>query len=131
VSQLNFVCKICLLSLGCRLTLIYKRIPYETVRVEFRDIQHTMKEIGAPPTGTGPDGTSTYSLPVIRDPATGKIISESFRIAQYLDEKYPDRRVIPTGTDGQQSAFAENMNAIIGMVSSIFRCFVTGDGILT
>jgi glutathione S-transferase len=52
------------------------------------------------------NGTPYYSLPVIQDPKTGKVISDSARIADYLDSTYPDTpKVIPAGTHALQKAF--------------------------
>ncbi|KAI3611314.1 hypothetical protein WG66_002098 [Moniliophthora roreri] len=36
------------------------------------------------------DGTPLYTLPIIHDPNTGKTISDSPQIAEYLEETYPD-----------------------------------------
>lgn len=46
-------------------------------------------------------GTTTpvSTLPVIMDPNTNRFITDSFAIAQYLDEQYPDTpKVLPHGT---------------------------------
>jgi glutathione S-transferase len=58
------------------------------------------------------------TLPVIMDPNTNRFISDSFAIAQYLDEQYPDTpKVLPYGTAALihvfQTAF---LNAAIGAV---------------
>jgi glutathione S-transferase len=100
-----------------RFNLRYKRIPYETVWVEFGDIERVSKEIGAPPTGKKPDGTNLYTLPAIRDQDTGRAISDSFAIASYLDERYPERRLIPVGTEKKQAEFISSLMVVLGMVS--------------
>jgi glutathione S-transferase len=102
----------------CRLHLAYKRIPYETVWVEFGDIQKFAKDIGATPTEKNADGTDRYTFPIIRVRETGQVVSESFNISKYLDEKYPDRPLIPAGTEAQQSAFADSITGLVGMVST-------------
>jgi hypothetical protein len=102
-----------------RLNLNYKRIPYKTVWVEYADIQHLLKDSGASPTDKRPDGTDRYTLPAIQDPATGQVITESFAIAQYLEKKYPDRPVIPAGTDAQQSSFVQSILVLLGPVRDI------------
>jgi glutathione S-transferase len=104
------------LTCNCRLTLNYKRVPYKTVWVESADIQRAMKEAGAVPLSGGkwPDGVERYSVPAIKDPDTGKVLSDSFEIAQYLDEKFPDRpTLVPKGTEAQQAKFSENVPALL------------------
>ncbi|KAF9016800.1 hypothetical protein BDZ89DRAFT_395922 [Hymenopellis radicata] len=50
---------------------------------------------------------STYTVPFIVDPSTGVAISESFAIAKYLDDTYPDTpRLIPEGTETLQAAYS-------------------------
>ncbi|KAG7088020.1 hypothetical protein E1B28_012057 [Marasmius oreades] len=89
-----------------RYCLNYKGIPYKTIWVEYPDIASTCKRIGAAPTTTKSDGTPLYTLPVIRDPSTGIAISDSPRIADYLEKTYPDTpRLFPPGTRALQAAF--------------------------
>jgi glutathione S-transferase len=90
----------------CRYTLGYKKIPFRTIWVQYPDIAPLCKKIGAAPTSVNPDGSPLYTLPVIHDPFTGKTISDSWNIAQYLDETYPDRpAVLPKGTRALQWSF--------------------------
>ena len=58
-----------------------------------------MKEIGAAPSKR-PDGTEKYTLPVLRDPNTGALVTDSFDIAVYLDDTYSERPVFPNDTNG-------------------------------
>jgi hypothetical protein len=99
-----------------RLSLRYKRIPYETVWVGFEDIERVAKEIGASPTSKKPDGRDLYTMPMIRDQETGQVISDSFRIASYLDKKYPERSLIPAGTETTQQEFVNSLFGVLGMV---------------
>jgi hypothetical protein len=99
-----------------RFNLIYKRISFETVWVPFADIESVSKEHGFPPTSTAPNGSAFYTLPAIRDQETGKVLSDSFEIAKYLDERYPARPVIPRGTEDQQAAFVGALMSVIGLV---------------
>ncbi|THU79175.1 hypothetical protein K435DRAFT_875798 [Dendrothele bispora CBS 962.96] len=50
---------------------------------------------------TQPDSkTPLYTLPAIYDPTTKTGLTESFAIAKYLDEKYPDKpMLVPKGTE--------------------------------
>jgi glutathione S-transferase len=82
-----------------RLALNYKRIPYRTVWVEYPDIQPLCLAIGAVQT------TGGYTLPIIHDPNTDRVVSDSWEIVKYLDAQYPERAVIPAGQDGLQYAF--------------------------
>jgi glutathione S-transferase len=107
----------CLTQRGLhRFNLIYKRIPFETVWVAFADVESVSKEHGFAPTSTRPDGSPHYTLPAIRDQETGRAVTDSFAIAQYLDEKYPARPVIPSGTESLQTAFVDGLMATIGTV---------------
>ncbi|OCH88479.1 hypothetical protein OBBRIDRAFT_758180 [Obba rivulosa] len=104
-----------------RYTLNYKGIPYKTVWVEYPDIAGLCKEIGAAPTSYEPDGTPSYTLPVIKDPSTGAVISDSAAIARYLDKTYPDTPVvIPPETDALQAAFQHAFSqAVVGQLGPI------------
>lgn len=84
-----------------------KGLKYETVWVEFPDIEAVCKKIGAPPTGKKADGSDYYTLPVIYDPSTKALVADSAPIAKYLDATYPDTpRLFPEGTDAFQSLFS-------------------------
>lgn len=81
------------------MSLIFKGLPYKTEWVEYPDIEPTLKRLGAPPTGIKPDGSDAYTLPAIYDDSTKVYISDSWKIAEYLDETYPDTpRLFPSGT---------------------------------
>jgi glutathione S-transferase len=65
------------------------------------------------------------TLPVIMDPNTNRFISDSFAIAQYLDEQYPDTpKVLPYGTAALIHAF---QTAFFNAARGAFRlCMVKG-----
>ncbi|KAJ7222192.1 hypothetical protein GGX14DRAFT_175374, partial [Mycena pura] len=89
-----------------RYALNFKGLAYRTVWVEYPDIEAFCKSIGAEPTMIRKNGTPYYSLPVIQDPNTEKIISDSARIAEYLDSTYPDTpKIVPVGTHTLQKTF--------------------------
>ncbi|KAG1841903.1 hypothetical protein DFJ58DRAFT_732251 [Suillus subalutaceus] len=67
-----------------RFCLGHKGLPYEVVWVEFCDIAATMKGIGASPTAG-----ERYTVPVIKDPNTGAVVSDSHAIAKYLGRDLP------------------------------------------
>ncbi|TFY71088.1 hypothetical protein EVG20_g1915 [Dentipellis fragilis] len=90
-----------------RLALTMKGLPHRTVWVEYPDIADVCKKLGAQPTGTR-GGQPLYTLPVLEDPNTGAITSESFSIAEYLDATYPDTlQLIPKGTKALQIMFRD------------------------
>ncbi|THH30526.1 hypothetical protein EUX98_g3656 [Antrodiella citrinella] len=98
-----------------RFALNYKGLNYRTEWIEFPDVEAVCKNIGAAPTGTKPDGvTPRYTVPVLYDPSTQTVISDSSKIADYLEKTYPDRpTLVPAGTRGLQAAFrAAVMSAI-------------------
>jgi glutathione S-transferase len=86
--------------------LNYKGLAFTTIYIEYQDVEATCKEAGIPPSGTKRDGTPKYTLPSIIDPATGIAVSDSQRIAKYLDETYPDKPMIyPNGSRALHAAF--------------------------
>ncbi|KAL1718246.1 hypothetical protein EV715DRAFT_273668 [Schizophyllum commune] len=103
-----------------RYALGYKRLPFHTIWVEIPDIPDVCRRIGAPPTNKSPNASDQYSLPVIQDPNTGRCISDSFKIAVYLDEVYPDTPLLFPHRDlGLQKAFQDSFHCIF--LSSIAK----------
>ncbi|PPQ76771.1 hypothetical protein CVT26_001944 [Gymnopilus dilepis] len=87
--------------------LNYKGVPYKTEWVEYPDIAPLCKKLGIPPT-TKPDGSLWYTLPAIYDPSTKTYVSDSIRIAEYLDKRHPETpKAFPHNTEGLQIAFTE------------------------
>ncbi|KIM62333.1 hypothetical protein SCLCIDRAFT_1215203 [Scleroderma citrinum Foug A] len=82
-----------------RYVLSYKGLPFEIDWVELPDIAPRMKELGARTTEFL-DGSNVYTLPVLRDPNTGALVTNSFDIAVYLDNTYPEKPVFPKDTNG-------------------------------
>ncbi|KAL0573195.1 hypothetical protein V5O48_008767 [Marasmius crinis-equi] len=77
--------------------LRYKKIPHEIITIGWSDIQRIAPELGAPPTILTP--TPKYTIPFIKDSTTGKVVSDSAAIAEYLDEAYPDTpTVVPANS---------------------------------
>ncbi|KAJ1301074.1 hypothetical protein OPQ81_003492 [Rhizoctonia solani] len=88
-----------------RLSLNFKGIPYRVEYISFPDIESRMAELGVSPIS---DTFPRYTLPVIADPSSdpnGKptYVSDSFKIAVYLDEHYPSRPIFPNGTRATQN----------------------------
>ncbi|KIJ49082.1 hypothetical protein M422DRAFT_225713 [Sphaerobolus stellatus SS14] len=84
-----------------RYLLNYKRIPYKTVWVSFPDIEETLIKAG----GEGKtklkkrDDPSKlfYTLPAIKDESGPEhiVIIGTIQCAEYLEEKFPERPVLP------------------------------------
>ncbi|KAJ7919381.1 hypothetical protein B0H13DRAFT_252548 [Mycena leptocephala] len=94
-----------------RYALNFKGIPHKTVFLEYLEIEPLCKKIGAKPTG---ESSTQYTLPVIYDPATDTVVSDSIEIARYLDATYPDTpRLIPEGTAAFHYAFTDAFAATL------------------
>jgi glutathione S-transferase len=63
---------------------------------------------------------------VIKDLNTGKVISDSNRIATYLDETYPEHPLVPLGTSGLQFAF----QLLIYQILQSVRCGYLRGGVI-
>lgn len=76
-----------------RFALNYKHLPFETVWVEYPDIEPSLKKLGIKPNADGV-AAAPYSVPMIIDstnPLDVRIIMESTNIAEYLDKTYSSR----------------------------------------
>jgi glutathione S-transferase len=72
-----------------RLALSFKRVPFETIWVDILDIPAVRRGLACPAVRKLDDGSDFFTLPMLRDPATGAVIGDSFDIANYLEEKFP------------------------------------------
>lgn len=73
-----------------RYALNFKGVPYKTEWVQMPDITKVRKGLGASACRKFADGTDYYTLPVLKDSTTGAIVGDSFDIALYLQETFPD-----------------------------------------
>ncbi|KAK0737335.1 hypothetical protein B0T21DRAFT_162457 [Apiosordaria backusii] len=73
-----------------RYALNFKGVPYSTEWVQMPDITKVRTSLGASPCRKFADGTDFYTLPVLKDSSTGAIVGDSFDIALYLQETFPD-----------------------------------------
>ncbi|KIJ39892.1 hypothetical protein M422DRAFT_32497 [Sphaerobolus stellatus SS14] len=84
-----------------RYVLNYKQIPYKTVWTSFPDIESTLVKAGAeglPKINRLEDPSRLwYTVPAIKDESGAEpvIIIGAVEIAEYLEEKFPDRPVFP------------------------------------
>ena len=96
-----------------RLALNFKGVPYQTQWVEMPDITAVREKLGVPANRTLPDGTPYHTLPVIQDTTTGKLIGDSFEIALYLDNAYPDGpKLFRPFTTGLTAAFNARVDGV-------------------
>ncbi|VDB92522.1 unnamed protein product [Peniophora sp. CBMAI 1063] len=104
-----------------RYALNIKGLKYKTEWLGFAAVEPKMKELGL---GAHASGAIKYTVPTIYDPKTKKVVTESFEIAKYLDEAYPDTpRLVAPGTAGLQQAFLEKVaGPLIGAAFPII-CF--------
>ncbi|KAK2804350.1 hypothetical protein FQN50_006641 [Emmonsiellopsis sp. PD_5] len=72
-----------------RYALNFKNIPYKTAWVPLLDIPSVRGALNIPASRKFADGSPYPTLPIISDPATGRILGDSFEIATYLQEQYP------------------------------------------
>jgi glutathione S-transferase len=87
-----------------RFALSYKGLPFVTVWVEYSEIAIVMKSIGAKQIKR-PDGSDVYTVPVISDPNTGALITDSMEIASYLEKTYPEKPIFPHNSEALIRAF--------------------------
>ncbi|UJR19253.1 hypothetical protein I4U23_022381 [Adineta vaga] len=73
-----------------RLALNFKGLPYSTSWVALPDVAKVRSSLKVPPCRKFADGTDFFTLPVIEDPATGSLVGDSFDIAVYLQNTYPN-----------------------------------------
>jgi glutathione S-transferase len=83
-----------------RLMLNYKGIPYKTVFLKFHEIEPTLKSFGIPPQPPGSD--TSYTVPTIHIPSTGKYLMDSFAIYDFLEKQYPQPPVPPVEGKAQE-----------------------------
>ncbi|KAG1898946.1 uncharacterized protein F5891DRAFT_1040706 [Suillus fuscotomentosus] len=103
-----------------RFILSYKGLPFVTVWVEYSDISIAMKAIGAKPNKRS-DGTDVYPVPVLSDPNTGALITDSLEIASYLEKTYPEKAIFPNNSESFIREFdSAHSRLIIPAIKSIF-----------
>lgn len=73
-----------------RLALNFKGLAYSTSWVALPDIAKVRRGLSVPPCRKFADGADFFTLPIIEDPATGSLVGDSFDIAVYLQNTYPD-----------------------------------------
>ncbi|KAF7313991.1 GST N-terminal domain-containing protein [Mycena chlorophos] len=99
-----------------RFILNYKRLRYQTVFVEFPDVEATLRSIGAPPSAMRSDGRPLYTLPVLvdptRNPQAPHVLVNPNLIAEYLESAYPAYPIFPAGTRALQTLFVHYIQEV-------------------
>ncbi|KAF9041079.1 hypothetical protein BDZ89DRAFT_1060370 [Hymenopellis radicata] len=97
-----------------RYALNYKGLPHQTVWVEYPDIADLYKKNGAEACEIK-NGAPHYTLPLLHDASTGKFVSDSTAIAQYLEATYPDTpRLFPEGSSPILARFRDELKDKLG-----------------
>lgn len=104
---------LCTLYIDIRLFLDYRKISYETVWIDFPEVEATAKAVGAPPTMLPKaDGTPGYTVPFVTIASPNKptiALSDSFTIVEYLNKEFPDptNLLLPSETRVFQKIFSK------------------------
>ncbi|KAF5024841.1 hypothetical protein F66182_3080 [Fusarium sp. NRRL 66182] len=85
-----------------RLMLNYKHIPYQTIFVEFPDIEPTLKSLGLAPHDPGSASHARYTVPAVKHVPSDTSIMDSPAIAEFLETTYPDPPLRLTSALGRQ-----------------------------
>lgn len=88
-----------------RYALSFKNIPFTTKWTDILDIPVTRKGLHCAATRKLDDGSDYYTLPMLVDPNNDHaVIGDSFDIANYLDERFPDpeRALFPEDAEGRK-----------------------------
>lgn len=93
----------------------YKKISFKTVWITFPEIEPICKSLAVPPTRQKQGGKPHYTVPFITiTPSAGSsdpvlAISDSGKIAQYIDKMFPDpaRSLFPEGTGVYHALFSQ------------------------
>jgi len=73
-----------------RYALNFKGVAYSTQWVQMPEITKVRRSLGVPPCRKFADGTDFYTLPILTHSKTGSAIGDSFDIANYLQNTFPD-----------------------------------------
>ncbi|KAF2117536.1 hypothetical protein BDV96DRAFT_597466 [Lophiotrema nucula] len=73
-----------------RLALSFKCVRFKSTWIDILDISNVRKELACPATRKLDDGSDFYTLPMLQDPDSSRVIGDSFDIANYLEGTFPD-----------------------------------------
>ncbi|KAL0562641.1 hypothetical protein V5O48_019443, partial [Marasmius crinis-equi] len=94
-----------------KFTLNFKKLAFKVVNIGIHELESTAKSVDAPPSPKNPDGSPKCTVPFIHDSKARKDVSNPFRIAEYLDEAYPDTpKIVPARTRALHYVFVEKVS---------------------
>ncbi|KAL0577852.1 hypothetical protein V5O48_004124 [Marasmius crinis-equi] len=98
-----------------RYALNFKKVHYQTEWVDLPDVTSVRQRLGAAPVRKFADGSDFYTLPVIKNQSTEEIVGDSFDIAVYLDQTYPDSglKLFPGVTEGLGLGLYRGFNTFV------------------
>ncbi|KAK8115913.1 hypothetical protein PG984_012415 [Apiospora sp. TS-2023a] len=104
-----------------RYALNFKRAPFVTQWVDLADVTSTRKSLGVEPVRFHADGEPFYTLPAIKDPNAGdKVVGDSFDIAVYLEQKFPEApSLFRNGSIGLYASFNTHMDTVFPMGAAL------------
>jgi glutathione S-transferase len=73
-----------------RLALNFKRLAFTTRYTDILDIARVRAALACPATRSLADGSEFPTLPILQDPAAGKVVGDSVDIANYLEATFPE-----------------------------------------
>ncbi|KAH4004402.1 hypothetical protein HBH70_064400 [Parastagonospora nodorum] len=73
-----------------RLALSFKQVPFKSTFIDIPDIPEVRKGLNCPATRKFDDGSDYYTLPVLQDQSSNKVIGDSYDIANYLEDTFPN-----------------------------------------
>ncbi|KIJ22628.1 hypothetical protein M422DRAFT_786395 [Sphaerobolus stellatus SS14] len=112
-----------------RFVLNYKRIPYKTVWVSYLDVEETLIKLGGKgkTTSTWPGKPSKpwYTLPTLQDESGSEpaLVIDPLKIAEYLDEKFPEHPVIPKKGRALEYMFEEFLQSSLDLINTREKMF--------
>jgi hypothetical protein len=72
------------------MALSFKKVPFTTTFVDLLDIPTVRQGLHCPAVRKLDDGSDFWTLPMVRDPVSGTVVGDSFDIANYLEDGFPD-----------------------------------------
>lgn len=71
-----------------RLALCFKQVPFKTRWIDILDIANVRKQLNCAATRKLDDGSDFYTLPMLQEQASGRVVGDSFDIANYLEDHF-------------------------------------------
>jgi len=97
-----------------RYALNFKGVDHRTEWVDLPDVPSVRQSLGVETKDKHPDGTPYYTLPILKDDNTGKLIGQAFDIAVHLEKTYPNGpSLFPGGNIGLTAAFNDYIEALL------------------